>query len=89
LASDLRFEQISFGNAASPAGYPTLFAIATRNSRRGIYRSNDCGVSFEGVTDEEHEYGGRYRVILADQMVVDRVYVGTDGRGLLVADGKR
>lgn len=89
LLTDLRFEQLSFGKPASPAGYPTLFAMATRSSRRGIYRSNNCGVSFEGVTDEEHEYGGRYRVILADQMVVDRVYVGTDGRGLLVADRRR
>jgi len=40
----------------------------------------------EVVSDAQHEYGRRFRVISADPRVFGRVYVGTDGRGVLYGE---
>ena len=77
---------LAFGRPRTDGDYPTLFAIGTRGDLEAIWRSDDAGVSWVRVNDAEHEYGRRFRVISADQRVFGRVYVGTDGRGVIYGE---
>jgi xyloglucan-specific exo-beta-1,4-glucanase len=84
--SDLNVGALGFGKGASEHGYPTLFAIGTRGDLTAIWRSDDAGTSWARINDAAHEYGRRFRVITGDPRVYGRVYVGTDGRGLLYGE---
>ena len=84
--SDLNVGALGFGKEASEHGYPTLFAIGTRGDLTAIWRSDDAGTSWARINDAAHEYGRRFRVITGDPRVYGRVYVGTDGRGLLYGE---
>ena len=84
--SDLNVVALGFGKEAAELGYPTLFAIGTRGDLTAIWRSDDAGTSWARINDAAHEYGRRFRVITGDPRVYGRVYVGTDGRGLLYGE---
>jgi xyloglucan-specific exo-beta-1,4-glucanase len=43
-------------------------------------------VTWLRLNDDQHEYGRRYRVIAGDPRIFGRVYVGTDGRGIVYGD---
>ena len=84
--SDLNVVALGFGKEAAEHSYPTLFAIGTRGDLTAIWRSDDAGTSWARINDDAHEYGRRFRVITGDPRVYGRVYVGTDGRGLLYGE---
>lgn len=84
--SDLSVTALAFGKPKSDRDYPTLFAIGARGQLIAIWRSDDTGASWSRVNDAEHEYGRRFRVIAGDPRVFGRVYVGTDGRGILYGE---
>ena len=83
---DLAVTALTFGKPRADGDYPTLFAIGTRGDLEAIWRSDDVGSSWLRINDAEHEYGRRFRIICADQRVFGRVYVGTDGRGVLYGE---
>jgi xyloglucan-specific exo-beta-1,4-glucanase len=83
---DLAIAALAFGKPGSDRDYPTLFAIGTRDDLTAIWRSDDAGVSWLRINDAAHEYGRRFRVIAGDPRVFGRVYVGTDGRGVLYGE---
>lgn len=82
----LAVEMLDFGRAPPGATYPALFAIGTREDVRGVFRSDDRGASWLRVNDGEHEYGRRFRAIAGDPRVFGRVYVATDGRGVVYGE---
>ena len=86
VRSDLRVEMLDFGRPARDGGDPALFAVGTREDLRAIWRSDDSGRSWMRVNDAAHEYGRRFRCIAGDPRVSGRVYVGTDGRGILYGE---
>jgi xyloglucan-specific exo-beta-1,4-glucanase len=83
---DLAITALAFGKAKTDRGYPTLFAIGARGKLSAIWRSDDAGANWSRINDAEHEYGRRFRVIVGDPRVFGRVYLGTDGRGLLYGE---
>ena len=83
---DVAVTALTFGKPRVDGDYPTLFAIATRGALEAIWRSDDAAASWLRINDAEHEYGRRFRVICADPRVFGRVYVGTDGRGVLYGE---
>jgi hypothetical protein len=83
---DLGVTALAFGRPRADGEYPTLFAIGTRGDLEAIWRSDNVGASWLRINDAEHEYGRRFRVISADQRVFGRVYVGTDGRGVIYGE---
>ncbi len=85
-AGDVRVEALGFGKAAPGATYPTLFALGLKDGARAIWRSTDRGASWLRVNDAQHEYGRRFRSISGDPRVFGRVYVGTDGRGIVYGE---
>ena len=82
----LAVEMLDFGMARPGTRQPTLFAIGTRGSVRGIFRSDDRGSSWSRINDDQHEYGRRFRAVAGDPRIPGRVYVATDGRGILYGD---
>lgn len=82
----IHIQQLSFGKAAAGSSYPTVFAIATHQGKRGIYRSTDQGNSWQLLNDSQHQYGQRFRTLSGDPKHFGRVYVGTDGRGIVYGE---
>ncbi|MGH8265550.1 MAG: WD40/YVTN/BNR-like repeat-containing protein, partial [Steroidobacteraceae bacterium] len=89
INTELKVQFLAFGKAPPGHDYPALFAIGTRDDLRAIWRSDDEGVTWTRVNDAAHEYGRRFRCIAGDPRVFGRVYVGTDGRGILVGEPAR
>ena len=77
---------IGFGKAAPGAGYMTLFTSAKINGVRGIFRSDDAGKTWVRLTDDRHQFGMTNQAITGDPRLYGRVYVGTNGRGIMYRD---
>ncbi len=86
VKTNLGVEALAFGKPAKGEDYPALFTIAWSNQLRGVFRSDDTGRSWVRVNDDGHEYGRKFRCIAGDPRVFGRVYVGTDGRGIVYGD---
>jgi hypothetical protein len=86
IPNDLWFARLSFGRAAKDGDYPALYAIAARDDLVAIWRSDDGGSTWVRINDPKHEYGRRFRCIAGDMRIYGRVYVGTDGRGIVYGD---
>jgi len=77
---------LGFGKAPSGRRYPTLYALGAKGRTSAIWRSDDAGASWMRINDARHEYGRRFRCIAGDPRVFGRVYVGTDGRGIVYGE---
>lgn len=86
LASSLEVEALAFGKPPPGQRHPALFAIGRQGDLRALWRSDDGGGSWMRINDAAHEYGRRFRCLAADPRVFGRVYVGTDGRGILMGE---
>ncbi|WP_055603479.1 cellulose binding domain-containing protein, partial [Streptomyces aureus] len=79
-------DTVGFGKAAPGATYPTLFSSAKIGGVRGIFRSTDAGTSWVRVNDDAHQWGWTGGAITGDPRVYGRVYVSTNGRGIVYGD---
>ena len=77
---------LGFGKAAPGRRYPALYALGVKRNWFAIWRSDDEGSSWIRINDTLHEYGRRFRCIAGDPRVFGRVYVGTDGRGIVYGE---
>lgn len=84
LASVQEADNVGFGKAATGQTYPAIFTSAQINGVRGIYRSDNAGTSWVRVNDNNHQYGVTNGAITGDPRVFGRVYVGTNGRGIIL-----
>lgn len=90
VISNIAVEQMDFGKPApGKDGGPALFAIGSRDGLRAIWRSDDDGRQWLRINDERHEYGRRFRTIAGDPRHFGRVYVATDGRGIVMGEPAR
>jgi xyloglucan-specific exo-beta-1,4-glucanase len=81
--------QLSFGKAAPGKDYPAIFVANGDQSGgplAGIYRSDDEGATWVRVNDAQHQWGNRFDCLSGDPRIYGRVYVGTNGRGILYGD---
>ena len=83
---DLRIEIFGLGHAAPGSAFPSLYAVGTKANIRGIWRSDDGGARWLRINDEDHQWGLRFRAISGDPRRYGRVYIATDGRGLIYGD---
>ncbi|MFI1001877.1 cellulose binding domain-containing protein [Streptomyces galbus] len=79
-------DTIGFGKAAAGASYQTLYTSAKIGGVRGIFRSTDKGASWTRVNDDAHQWGWTGGAITGDPRVYGRVYVATNGRGIVYGD---
>jgi len=76
---------IGFGMAAPGQSSMALYATATVNGFNGIYRSDDGGNTWIQLNDTAHQYGSTC-CITGDPRTYGRVYVGTNGLGIIYGD---
>jgi hypothetical protein len=79
-------DTIGFGKAATGASYQTLYTSAKIGGVRGIFRSTDKGATWTRVNDDAHQWGWTGAAISGDPRVYGRVYVSTNGRGVVYGD---
>ncbi|MFK0112184.1 cellulose binding domain-containing protein [Streptomyces sp. NPDC091217] len=79
-------DTVGFGKAATGASYQTLYTSAKIGGVRGIFRSTDEGASWTRINDDAHQWGWTGAAITGDPRVYGRVYVSTNGRGVVYGD---
>src|SRR5699024_5336940 len=65
---------------------PTIFTSAQRDGERGIFRSVDGGETWQRINDDQHQWGVTNAAITGDPDEFGRVYIATNGRGIIVGD---
>ena len=78
---------VGFGASAPGATYPAIYISAKIEGVRGLYRSDDAGASWVRINDDQHQYAYTGAAITGDPRIYGRVYVGTNGRGIIYGDG--
>jgi xyloglucan-specific exo-beta-1,4-glucanase len=64
---------------------PTLYLSGEIQNTYGIFRSDDSGKSWIRINDNAHGFGWPH-TITGDPRIFGRVYLGTNGRGILYGD---
>lgn len=81
-----RSDVVGFGKAKEGADYLAIYAVCEIEGVNGVYRSDDMAKSWIRVNDDEHQYGSINYAITGDLRVYGRVFVGTNGRGVVYGE---
>ena len=76
---------LGFGKAAPYSNYPALYMSGQVNNTVAIFRSTDAGATWQRINDDRHQWGA-VSPIIGDPRVFGRVYIGTNGRGIIRGD---
>ena len=87
LSSVVLADGIGFGAPVSGATYPTIFLAGEVGTVRGYYASTDGGNTWTQINDSNHNWYYSGYVIAGDPNRVGRVYIATNGRGIIYGDG--
>jgi len=79
-------DTVGFGKAAPGATTPAIYTTAERAGVRGVYRSTDAGSTWTRINDDGHQWGFIGADIEGDPDVFGRVYIATNGRGIVIGD---
>lgn len=77
---------IGYGKAAPGQTYPALYLVGTVGGVDGVFRSDDGAGSWVRINDDQHQYGNIGGAITGDPRIYGRVYIGTNGRGIIYGD---
>ncbi|WP_097323911.1 cellulose-binding domain-containing protein [Paractinoplanes atraurantiacus] len=77
---------VAFGKAAPGSSKPAVYLVGTVDGVTGVFRSDDTGASWVRINDDAHQYGNAGDALAADPNVYGRVYLGTNGRGIVYGD---
>ncbi|PYG86534.1 dockerin type I repeat protein [Ruminiclostridium sufflavum DSM 19573] len=75
-----------FGKAAPDKAYMAVYITGKVDGAIGIFRSDNEGVSWVKINDEDQGFGAIDKTITGDPRIYGRVYVGTNGRGVIYGD---
>ncbi len=77
---------VGFGRAAPGQTHPTVYLVGTVNGTYGFFRCDDgVGTAWTRVNDNQHQFGSP-SFCAGDEQVYGRIYLGTNGRGILYGD---
>src|SRR5262252_1551316 len=79
-------DTIGFGKSAPGQTYPALFTNAQIGGVRGFFRSDDAGATWVRINDDQHNWGTASAAIAGDPRIYGRVYIATNGRGIIYGD---
>ncbi|WP_229691774.1 WD40/YVTN/BNR-like repeat-containing protein, partial [Sphaerisporangium melleum] len=77
---------VGFGKAAPGKTYQALYLIGRVDGVHGVYRSDDTGATWVRINDDQHQYGNFGEALTGDPRIYGRVYIGTNGRGIIYGD---
>ncbi|PWV99440.1 S-layer family protein [Paenibacillus cellulosilyticus] len=86
VSSVVEAATVGFGKAAPNQTYPAIYMNAKLDGNYGFYRSNDGGSTWVRINDDQHQYANANRAITGDPNVYGRVYIATNGFGIVVGD---
>jgi hypothetical protein len=89
LANVDEADAVGFGRPAPRRSYPAVFVTARIRGVRGIFRSDDAGRGWIRVNDDKHQYAWTGAAITGDPRIHGRVYLATNGRGVICGDPLR
>jgi hypothetical protein len=78
-------DHLGFGKGAPSQVYPALYLAGRIGKLRALWRSDDIGRSWVRIDDDQHRFGA-FRCLTADARIYGRVYLGTEGRGIIYGD---
>jgi len=81
-------ENVGFGKAATGMTYMAIYTSAKVGGVRGIYRSTDEGATWVRINDAQHQYAWTGKAITGDPRIYGRVYIATNGRGIIYGDAQ-
>jgi xyloglucan-specific exo-beta-1,4-glucanase len=85
-AGGIDAETIGLGAPAPSSDYPALYAYGVVDGVRGVYRSIDAGATWERINDGQHQWAWTGAAITGDPDVFGRVYLTTNGRGVIYGE---
>ncbi|MDP9173485.1 MAG: carbohydrate-binding protein [Planctomycetota bacterium] len=77
---------VGFGKAGAGHEYPAIYFAGACDGLAAIFRSEDGGASWKRIDDEAHQFGALPETVIGDPRVFGRVYLGTNGRGIIYGE---
>jgi len=81
-----RSDVVGFGKAKDGENYLSIYMCGETDGVYGVYRSDDMAKSWVRVNDDQHQYGSINYSITGDLRVYGRVFVATNGRGIVYGE---
>ncbi|NLD48409.1 MAG: cellulosome protein dockerin type I, partial [Clostridiaceae bacterium] len=81
-----RCDVIGFGKAKAGEDYLAVYICGETDGLYAVYRSDDMAGSWVRVNDDQHQYGSINYSITGDLRVYGRVFVATNGRGIVYGE---
>lgn len=76
---------LAFGAPKSGSNAPTIFLWGNvNNGSLQLFQSIDNGVTFARINDDQHQWAVGQHVMVGDMRRFGVVYIGTDGRGIVI-----
>ena len=75
---------VAVGKEAPGHSYPAVYVWGNIDGVTGFFRSDDSAQTWVRINDDEHQFG-TFHHMAADPNTYGRIYVGTEGRGILMA----
>ena len=88
IASAANIQELAFGKPLT-GDVPAMLAIGHCDGERRLLRSDNLGKSWNSLNDKHHQYGQRFRTLAGDPRNAGRIYVATDGRGIVMGEPKK
>ncbi|MBO3751140.1 xyloglucanase [Streptosporangiaceae bacterium NEAU-GS5] len=82
-------ENVGFGKAAPGCSYQAVYVVGKIGGIRGLFRSDNAGRSWTRINDDKHQYANMGEALTGDPRIYGRVYLGTNGRGVIYGDPAR
>jgi len=80
-------DSVGFGKPAPNSSAPyTVYIVGKYDGYYGVYRSTDLGETWTLINDDSHQWGVYNMKVIGDPNIFGRVYVATNGRGVVVGD---
>lgn len=77
---------VALGAPAPGQSYQAVYLVGTVGGGAGVFRSDNTGGSWLRINDDEHQWGNMGEALSGDPRVYGRVYLGTNGRGIIYGD---
>jgi photosystem II stability/assembly factor-like uncharacterized protein len=84
--ADIKIQLFGLGKAAPGASAPSLYAFGEKGGVKAVWRSTDAGATWLRINDDQHQWGLRFRMLSGDPRIFGRVYLATDGRGIVYGE---
>ncbi|TBL68310.1 sialidase family protein [Paenibacillus thalictri] len=74
---------VGFGKAAPGQQGMAIYIVGQAQDDHGIFRSDDQGSTWIKINDSQHQFGTADQAITGDPREYGRVYIGTNGLGIV------